>query len=98
MNRTLRSQNYVKIRLWRNPEDQTTRTVQSEHKIVVEKSPEDHILRTDPPGQPIKTVTQSQQSSLRRTNHLVFITPVIATSEESPSIHHNGHRNVGRII
>ena len=52
---------YVERRLRRNPEDKTTRTIQSERKIVVEKSPEDCIFWTDPLGRPVKTVTQSQR-------------------------------------
>ena len=94
----LNSQKYVQRRYQRNPEDRTTKTVQSERKIVGEKRPEDRILWTDPQGQPIKTVTQSRQSSQCQTNQIASITTVIATSGESDSIHHDGHCNIGQII
>ena len=79
---------------WRQNEN----TVQSEHQINRENSPEDRILRTDPLRQPIKTVTQSRRSSQRRMNQTSSITTVITTSEKSDSINHDGYRNVGQII
>ena len=59
-------QKHVERRSRRIPEDQTTKTVQSERQIVEEKSLEDRILHTDSPGQTIKRVTQSRRSLLRR--------------------------------